>query len=482
VAELTAQQAGEILRTALADLGQKAEITVADAAAKAGMPLRSAELGLRWLSSQYRGTLSVTDQGELLHRFPYGFSLPLTKKSWWQKATGAIKNAALGVGRFIIRGWVTIVMVGYALFFLALAIAMAVGGRDERGFTPVYLILRVLTEALWWMFHPFSPVARRNIYDDSWLDGSDDRDDTTPFYEKVNRFVFGPPQQHDPRERERRLIAAIRHGHGRIGLLDALRVTGLSREELDPLLSRLMLDYDGDVHVNDDGAITYSFPQLQKTTTKQHTKAPRAIWEDKITPPPVTGNETGTNLWVMAINGFNLVMSLVALKMNMTLDRAIDFFMHVRDRLPHVPLPYDGTPWLFGVIPFAFSLLMFGLPLYRWATTANRAQAAAKENAQRALLKTLYMELHSAEGGSQGIREDRLKAAWRSATGKDPEEAELSRELAKLGADVDMEALAEGRGLYRFRDLEAEVKALESQREEAAKKQEHEVGEVVFRA
>jgi hypothetical protein len=484
VAELTPQQAGDILQGMLAKAdGQKhAEYTVADAAAAAGIPLRSAELGLRYLSTKYRGTLSVTEQGELIHRFPYGFELPLSKQSWWKTGWQRVKNAVVGAGRFVVRAWVSVVLVGYAVFFAALALALALGSRDERGFAPVYVIMRVVMEALWWTFHPFSPVARRNIYDDSWLDGSDDNDDTTPFYEKVNRFVFGPANEQDPRERERRLVAAIRHGHGRIGVLDALRVTGLSREELDPLLSRLMLDYDGDVHVDDAGAITYSFVQLQKTVQKnRRNQAPRAIWEDKVEAVPITGNEDGSNVWIGLINAFNLGASWLALKTNLTLDRVIDIVTHLRDKLPHAPIPYDGTPWMFGVVPFVFSLLMFALPVYRWTTSNARKAQAAKENAHRAVLKAVFDELHK-QGGDPGIREDALKRAWKQATGETPEDKELSRLLAELGADVDMDAMAEGKGIYRFRDLEAEVKALELQREQAKQKQEHQVGDVVFRA
>ncbi len=38
-----------------------------------------------------------------------------------------------------------------------------------------------------------------------------------------------------------------------------MRVTGLPRDEADPLMSRLMLDYDGSVEVSDEGGIFYRF-------------------------------------------------------------------------------------------------------------------------------------------------------------------------------------------------------------------------------
>ena len=44
-------------------------LTVADATAPSGLPLRDAERGLHELVAEYRGHLRVTDEGELLYSF-----------------------------------------------------------------------------------------------------------------------------------------------------------------------------------------------------------------------------------------------------------------------------------------------------------------------------------------------------------------------------------------------------------------------------
>src|SRR5580698_10223068 len=54
----------------------RAPLTVADAAARSGLALRDAEAGLTWLSSEYRGQLRVTADGDLVHLFPSGFTKP----------------------------------------------------------------------------------------------------------------------------------------------------------------------------------------------------------------------------------------------------------------------------------------------------------------------------------------------------------------------------------------------------------------------
>jgi hypothetical protein len=481
--ERTAAEAGDLLEGALKNVKNGSSITVADAATAAGIPLRHAELGLRHLSTKYRGMLSVTDDGQLLHRFPYGFSLPLLKQPWWRRTVDKVKGAVLGVGRFVVRAWVSIVLVGYAAVFLAFALAMMLGSREGRGGgAAVYFLLRLISEALWWTFHPFSPVARRNIYDDrrQIYENFDDPDETKiPFYEKVNRFVFGPTaEKPDEQAQMQRILAAIRAGKGRIGIVDVLKVTGLPREEADPLMSKLMLDYDGDVDVGDDAGITYRFPDIRKTAGADIGRAPAPVWQEILRPLPVTGNDSGANTLVAAINGFNVVMALVAMNMNMTVARFIDMLSHFKSRVPVPPLPYDGIPLVLGVIPFVFSTLLFAMPLYRWATSNGRMEKVDTENGRRAVLKSVLDQLQKNVDG--GVREDDVKRAWKKATGKDVDDSELTRELVKLGADVDMDAMAQQKGVYRFRDLEAEIKEVQKQRAQADVAEER-VGHVVFK-
>jgi hypothetical protein len=510
-------EAARVLEAALKGLPPRAELTIADAAARGGLPLRDAERGLHFLSTKYRGTLSTTDSGELLFRFPHGFSLPLMKRPWFRRAVDKAWSAVTGAARFVVRAWITIALVGYALVFVAIALALAFSGRDDDGpgFDLGWVALRVISEALWWTFHPFSPVASRNVYDGSLWDDRIGRrrarrqagprtvrrtirrfgqevvveetlpDDDVPFYEKVNRFVFGPSTPPpDPRALERRLIATIRLQKGRIGLLDVLRVTGLPREEADPLMARLLLDYEGEVDVSDDGAITYRFEALRKTAGGVDQTPPAPAWAERLTAPPVTGNSAGSNLLIGAINAFNLFMASLALSWNLSLDRLVWLLTAANNHEASAP-PLPSTALALGVVPFLFSLLLFALPVGRTLLAGRKQREAARENARRAVLKTVLEETEkqasTTSAAPTGVNAGALRRAWQEETGAPPDDATLAREVAALGGDVDVDALAEGRGLYRFRDLEAEVKELQKQRA-AASIEEERVGAVVFRA
>jgi hypothetical protein len=512
----TPEEAGAILEVALKGLPARAQLTVADAAARSGLSLDDAGRGLHQLSTQFRGTLSATDQGELLFRFPYGLSLPLTKKPWFIRAVDRIKGVVVGVGKFVVRAWVSIVLIGYAAVFVALALALMFGGKgdsDRGGGNALGVVLRIVFEALYWTFHPFSPIARRNVWDGSVYDErrihrgrgqrsrqvrrfgqmvtiQEDDDDVVeeevPFYEKVNRFVFGPEAEPPmPIEvQKKRLVAQIRAKQGRIGLLDVMRVTGLPREEADPLIARLLLDFDGEVDVDDNGAITYRFEKLRKTAGDTAAKAPPPAWDHHKVAPKVTGNTLGANFLVGAVNAFNVVMATVAISLNMTVERLIHLFQNMNSLIPVEPLPYGGIPVVLGVIPLIFSLVLFALPGLRALRKGAKEKAVAEENARAQVLKTVFQTMTDAAAKGEavtGVREDRLKQAWQQATGKAPDDKELIEAVVALGGDVDMDAMASGTGLYRFRDLEAEVKALQAERTVASAAEEA-VGEVVYRA
>src|SRR5277367_2929896 len=132
---MDAAQAARALEEALT--GQGRDFTVADAAAKGGVALRDAETGLHALLSEYRGHLRVTAEGELLFRFPAGFTKPWETRTRLAALAQRTGKALLGVGRFVVRAWISVVLIGYALIFLALIIGLMLArsgdSRDSRG-------------------------------------------------------------------------------------------------------------------------------------------------------------------------------------------------------------------------------------------------------------------------------------------------------------------------------------------------------------
>ena len=470
--------AGEAIR---AKVDAKTPLTVADAAARTGLALRDAENGLNWLSSEFRGQLRVTNDGELVHFFPTGFTKPWQGRETRRQAARAVGAALAGAMRFVVRAWVSIVLVSYAAIFLALVIGMTFArqGNDSSsrrggglpGGALAYGLMRIVGDALFWTFHPWSPFAVG--YAGAGWGATPSRarqaGPKVPLYERVNRFFFGPhAPPEDPRENERLLVAAIRAGKGRIGLADVMRVTGLPREKADPMMSRLMLDYDGDVDVSEDGGIVYRFAALRKTASGALEAEPAPAWARTKPLAPLTGNTAGTNFAIAAINAFNLLMGWWGIENDMTLERA----MHLFDRLPHHVVD-TGVPLVLGVVPLVFSALLFVLPVARAFLRPLRVRAATEEQGRVAVLREVLDRVHA----RQPVTDQGVARAWTTATGQPPPGKRLDRELVALGGDVAIEE--SGTTRWRFPELETEAAAVEAERD-AAGDDEARLGKIVY--
>lgn len=472
-----AKRAAELIRQAVAD--PRRPFTVADASTAAGIPLRDAEAGLNVLTSEYRGHLRVSEDGDLVHVFPQGFTKP------WQteEAFAKVGAALLGVGRFVVRAWLLVVMVAYAAAFIALLVGLMFAGksndRDDRSGVGDLLggVLRILFEAFYWTFHPWSPFyvegrfgGRHGEHDQRGQRGQREK---TPFYEKVNRFVFGPTPQKMSEEAVRaKVLTEIRAKKGRIGLADVMRITGLPRDEADPLMARLMMDHDGSVHVGEQGGIVYRFESMRRTADAGlPAYSQRPAWETPPVLPPLTGNETGANIGIAALNVFNALAAWFALSHGMTVTNV----MHLFERRPpgQPPIFEPGLPIALGIVPLVFSIGVLALPAVRAITRGRKEKKLAEEKARLGILKEVLARAPKKEP----VPDEVLQTAYRVATGEAPTSKEITARVVELGGDVDVGPDGEVR--YRFADLEAEAEALEEERE-AAPEEEARLGKIVF--
>jgi hypothetical protein len=485
--------AADVLRHKLVDPTKP--MTVADASVASGLALRDAEAGLHWLTSEYRGHLRVTEDGDLVHVFPNGFTKPWETREATARILGKIGRTLFAAGRFVVRAWLLIAMIAYALIFVAIIIGLTFArGSSDRdnglgaGAGLMGGLFRAIADAMFWTFHPFSPLYIGGSYNDGFTGRRHARErdpNEVPFYEKVNRFVFGPAVPPvDPHAMRTRILEEIRAQKGRIGLADVMRVTGLPRDEADPLMARLMLDHEGTVDVAEQGGIIYRFEGLRRTAEETpedphaSVSAPaarrRAAWDSPAQLPPLTGNDGGANITIALLNGFNMLASGWVLAHGLTI---ANLFMLLTYRPPRgAPprvLPYDGVPVVLGVVPLVFSVALFLLPMIRALVRMRQEKKVAEENARLGILREVLTRAPKKEP----VPDEALRHAYRVATGVDPTSKEITARVVDLGGDVDVGP--EGEVRYRFADLEAEAEALEDERAHAPAA-EAKLGRVVF--
>jgi hypothetical protein len=121
---------------------------VADGAARGGLALRDAESGLRWLASERGGHLAATESGELLYRSRTGSSSRARGLAEARRARHGPRRSR-ACARFIVRAWVSVVMVTYAVVFGVVAIALATRDRRQRRRRGDRVILQAIAESLY---------------------------------------------------------------------------------------------------------------------------------------------------------------------------------------------------------------------------------------------------------------------------------------------------------------------------------------------
>jgi hypothetical protein len=335
----------------------------------------------------------------------------------------------------------------------------------------------------------------------------------------VHAFVFGPPRPAlDARARERNVVAYLREHAGRITAADTASLTGLPLEQADAFTLDLAARYEGDIEVTEQGAILYTFDGLATTAgqstalrdwlrdagavrvseTASHLGVSAAearhllddlerrgaghfehgaesifvvdaqrldaglpaasglhdytyAWERLDTSPAVIGLPSGKSGWIVGLNLFNLALSFAAVWV--LRDGPLTAF-----DVTFGPLFDPGVDfWLFGVLPFGFSLSLFGIPLVRAIVRVFGDRVRLRRNAWRVFLLALFHRLEDSERvtasdilGELGLpSEPRLLA---TATRL------LERATRRYDGSVDPEGYDEQRGhTYVFERLHLEL-------------------------
>jgi hypothetical protein len=447
-----AERQSDVL-AALRGLGGNA--TVGDVVAATGLPATDSQAALKELLESHRGQLAVSDTGELLYRFDEKLIrrgteplLARLKRTGWSLFSRAFK------------AWIVIMLVVYFVVFVVLVIAALFannraggdrrgggwGGRNRGGGgLPI--------GNLWFWYWIWGPrwYIGRPYYGRRW-ERTLAKEDKVPFYKKVFAFVFGPDRPRPTAQQlDRSTLRLVRARGGVITTAELVEHTGVSVEEAESEMGRLVGAYDGEPIVSPDGELAYSFPSLMLSAHgRVSAREPNPSWMRLEYPLDLTGNTVGANLAVGGMNTFTLVAAATS-----------PWFIFPR-------LGIGGPAAFVGlvVVPVIFSLMFFAVPALRMWGVKRENTRRRRRNVRRVVLGLVYAR--SLEGGgSKGLTVDDAYAhvstrLEKQGVGKGEVEKVLHALAAEFDADVAPDP--DGRLVFRFPTIRRQVAAGEAVR------------------
>jgi len=410
----------------------RGRVSEGDVAAGVGVDVGSAKSTLYTLMLAYTCALEVHDDGTLV----YDFGPKLVPVN----APGLAERLR-SLGAWLWRGFsvvykasLAVVLVVYAVVFVALIIGAAVAAssatKDEgpargamrlvgaifRGifeFATYSAIIYVDQDRYGYRHRHFEPKA-------PVLPQRNPKPHAKAFIASVYDFVLGPQRvEVDERAQHREVASFVREKGGSLSIADVQALSGMKREVAERFFARFVAEFEGEIDISEQGALFACFPELQRSSSREHDEEIIYYWNEYEAPFEMTGNTTGKNLGIAALAAFNLVCSVFAVATLGTAGSALI--------------------WL-GVLPTLIFTMFFAIPLVRsfWVWRQNKKQH--QHNIQKRLFgaifgtteATLNIEELFGSANRRADQEERL----------DPDKLRplFEATMRDLGGDVDLDA------------------------------------------
>ncbi|KAK9153672.1 hypothetical protein Sjap_001152 [Stephania japonica] len=229
-------------------------VTIGDVASKAGLKLDETQRALQALAADTNGFLEVSDEGDVLYVFPRDYRSKLASKSFRMRIEPFLEKSK-GAAEYLIR-----VTFGTALIASIVLVYTT--------------IIVLLSSRRYW--DPYYYRRRPARTDDNGMN----------FIESVFSFVFGDGDPNQGIEEERwKLIGQYISSHGGVITAEELApYLDVTEETIDEsYMLPVLLRFDGQPEVDEEGNILYRFPSLQRTATSQGSRRKEYVgkrWAD----------------------------------------------------------------------------------------------------------------------------------------------------------------------------------------------------------
>lgn len=244
-------------------------VTVGDVASKAGLQLSEVQKALQALATDTNGFLEVSDEGDVLYVFPMDYRSNLMAKSFRMKVEPLLEKAKLA-GEYLVRVSFGTTLIASIVIVYTTIIAILSSrseednrGRRGRSYDSGFTFYFSPTD-LFWYWDPYY-YRRRQVREESG---------GMNFIESVFSFVFGDGDPNQEIEEERwKLVGQYISSNGGVvaaeELAPFLDVETPNKRDDESYILPVLLRFDGQPEVDEEGNMLYRFPSLQRTAAPQ---------------------------------------------------------------------------------------------------------------------------------------------------------------------------------------------------------------------
>ncbi|CAI0462254.1 unnamed protein product [Linum tenue] len=351
-------------------------VTLGDVASRAGLKLNEAQKALQALAADTDGFLEVSDEGDVLYVFPKDYRTKLAAKSFRLKIEPLVEKTK-STAEYLIRvsfgtALVASVVVVYTTIILLLSSRSDDDRRERRS-------SRSYGSGFNIYFNPIDLFRRRRQQVDV--------NENMNFLESIFSFVFGDGDPNQGLEEERwKLIGKYISSNGGVVTAEELapyldlRTTDMNDESY---VLPVLLKFDGQPEIDEEGNILYRFPSLQRTASSQRSGRKEYVGKSKRWADWVGGiqnyleekklefskTNASERALVIGLGGLNLfgVVVLGAMMKEMTINQG-GWIQFVRSIFPLLQV-YAGS--------------FFAIPLVRWFLVSKSNAEIEKRNRLR---------------------------------------------------------------------------------------------------
>ncbi|CAN8297943.1 unnamed protein product [Cochlearia groenlandica] len=245
-------------------------VTVGDVASRAGLKVTEAQKALQALAADTDGFLEVSDEGDVLYVFPRDYRSKLATKSLRIQIEPFLEKAK-GVADYLTRvSFGTALIASIVIVYTTIIVLLSSRSEDDnrqrrrgRGFDSGFNFF-INPIDLFWYWDPNYYNRRR---------AREDEGKGMNFIESVFSFVFGDGDPNQGIEEERwQMIGRYITSRGGVVAADELAPyldvpSSKSDTSDESYILPVLLRFDGQPELDEEGNILYRFPSLQRTAS-----------------------------------------------------------------------------------------------------------------------------------------------------------------------------------------------------------------------